>query len=63
MSQREALSPALGARRPYSSARANPRSSPARSDWLQEVKRQHDADAFMADMVAKRPVRYLDRAR
>ena len=26
-------------------------------------KRQHDADAFMADIVAKRLVRYLERAR
>jgi len=26
-------------------------------------KRQHDADAFMADTVAKRLVRYLERAR
>jgi hypothetical protein len=25
-------------------------------------KRQHDADAFMADIVAKRLVRYLERA-
>ena len=26
-------------------------------------KRQHDADAFMADIVAKRLLRYLERAR
>jgi hypothetical protein len=26
-------------------------------------KRQHNADAFMADIVAKRLVRYLERAR
>jgi hypothetical protein len=26
-------------------------------------KRQHDSDAFMADIVAKRLVRYLERAR
>jgi len=26
-------------------------------------KRQHDADAFMADIVARRLVRYLERAR
>jgi hypothetical protein len=26
-------------------------------------KRQHDSDRFMADMVAKRLVRYLERAR
>ena len=26
-------------------------------------KRQHDADAFMADIVAKRLVRYLERPR
>jgi hypothetical protein len=25
-------------------------------------KRQHDADAFMADIAAKRPVRHLERA-
>ena len=32
--------------------------------WVNEGrKRQHDADAFMADIVAKRLVRYLERAR
>ena len=54
--------PGLGSAPPRFIRPGEPALVAARSDWLQEVKRQHDADAFMADIVAKRPVRYLDRA-
>ena len=42
-----------------------PTNLPQRSPSLkfEGRKRQHDADAFMADIVAKRLVRYLERAR